>query len=64
MAGSLRRYRPFALALIACGILAAGGAIGYAVASSSSPPTAKRTALARTLKPRGAPVEPLASRAS
>src|SRR3954451_5827710 len=55
MAGPPHRYRPFALALIACGILAGGGAIGYAVAGSSSPPTAKRTALARTLKPRGAP---------
>jgi quercetin dioxygenase-like cupin family protein len=55
MAGALSRYRPFVLALAACGILAAGGAIGYAVAGTGGTATAKRTMLARSLHPRGAP---------
>jgi quercetin dioxygenase-like cupin family protein len=41
--------------LAACMVLAAGGAIGFAVARTTTPPTAKRTALASTLHPRGAP---------
>jgi|SRR5215218_9996612 len=54
MAGLRGRYRPLALALAACALLAAGGAIGYAVAGTTAP-TAKRTMLARSLHPRGAP---------
>jgi quercetin dioxygenase-like cupin family protein len=55
VAGASRRYRPFALVLAACAILVAGGAIGYAVAGTVGTPTAKRTMLARSLHPRGAP---------
>jgi quercetin dioxygenase-like cupin family protein len=40
--------------LAACMILVAGGAIGFAVAGTTAP-TAKRTALARAVHPRGAP---------
>lgn len=49
-----RRYRPFVLALAVCLLLGAGAAIGWAVAGTQAPPTAKRTALARALHPRGA----------
>lgn len=50
-----RRYRPLLIVLGACALLAAGAAIGWAVASNGTSPTAKRTALARALHPRGAP---------
>lgn len=55
MARPSHRYRPFVVALAACAILAAGGAIGYAVAGTGDAPSAKRTMLARSLHVRGAP---------
>jgi quercetin dioxygenase-like cupin family protein len=49
------RIRPLLIALAACALLAAGAAVGWAVAPDAAAPTAKRTALARALHPRGAP---------
>jgi quercetin dioxygenase-like cupin family protein len=50
-----RRYRPVLIVLAACALLVGGAAIGWAVARHGTAPTAKRTALARALHPRGAP---------
>jgi len=43
------------LVVAACTLLLAGAAIGWAVARQGTAPTAKRTALARAVQPRGAP---------
>jgi quercetin dioxygenase-like cupin family protein len=43
------------IVLAACALLAGGAAIGWAVAGQGSAPTAKRTALAHSLRVRGAP---------